>query len=359
MQGKGTILRAAVLACLAAACPAAEPGSPEGAEREADAPPAAGTFTFSVVPESEPVVLDPEGRVAVLEKTVPSGPRRIACLFRLATGGLLPEEGPQAWSISVRHDPGLTVASGIDAANCPTLLEDPFSGVRVATIFDHDGKSSTPDLDPYELDLGASAFATARPATLAGCSGLPDDSAPGIISAVVLHFTRKMVLRPNAVSTILRFSYDVDVLPGRNPDLKVWFEDGLSVPRCSCGAVNALTVGSATVYPTGAEGLVLRFTGTVPGPSAFIRGDANADGAADLSDAIAILGFLFLHDPPVLPCRESADADDSGRLDISDGISLLNFLFLGRPPPPQPFPACGDDGATPDDLGCETFAPCA
>ncbi|MBI4605053.1 MAG: c-type cytochrome [Planctomycetes bacterium] len=81
----------------------------------------------------------------------------------------------------------------------------------------------------------------------------------------------------------------------------------------------------------------------------FLRGDANDDGRADISDAVFVLGFLFLSaDAP--PCRSAADSNDDGKLDISDAVSLLGFLFLGDPQPPAPFPEQGID-PTPD-LGC-------
>ncbi|MBI4603484.1 MAG: hypothetical protein HY721_16150 [Planctomycetes bacterium] len=79
-----------------------------------------------------------------------------------------------------------------------------------------------------------------------------------------------------------------------------------------------------------------------PGP-AFKRGDANASGRVDLSDAVFLLGFLFLGDSPP-PCPDAADADDSGALDITDAIFDLGFLFLGNAPPPAPGPStCGPD----------------
>ena len=84
------------------------------------------------------------------------------------------------------------------------------------------------------------------------------------------------------------------------------------------------------------------------GPS-FLRGDANRDGALDLSDPIAILFLLFAAE--TLPCAEAADANDDGRLDISDPIFLLRYLFLGGERPPEPFLKPGPD-PTPDALGC-------
>src|SRR5262245_19491488 len=94
----------------------------------------------------------------------------------------------------------------------------------------------------------------------------------------------------------------------------------------------------------------------------FHRGDVNVDERLDISDAVTTLGFLFLGSPPTLPCFDAADSNDDGKVDISDPTRTLGFLFLGSPPPPVPFgPAlsdCGDD-PTPDDLDCQSFAPCA
>jgi hypothetical protein len=84
--------------------------------------------------------------------------------------------------------------------------------------------------------------------------------------------------------------------------------------------------------------------------SGFLRGDANDDGKVDLSDAVAILGYLFLGDEAPR-CLDAADANDSGIVEISDAVRLLNHLFLGAPPPPPPYPESGAD-ATPDALSC-------
>ena len=81
-------------------------------------------------------------------------------------------------------------------------------------------------------------------------------------------------------------------------------------------------------------------------------------GVADMGDAVAILGDLFLGDVQVGNCRDSMDVDDNGFVEITDGIYLLSFLFSGGNAPASPFAACGVDrgGASP---GCESYAPCA
>ncbi len=88
----------------------------------------------------------------------------------------------------------------------------------------------------------------------------------------------------------------------------------------------------------------------------FKRGDMDADGDRNVTDAVALLTHLFLggEEPP---CLKSADADDNGSLEITDAIKLLTHLFLGDPPPPDPFLTCGED-LSPDPLTCNRFPPC-
>jgi hypothetical protein len=92
--------------------------------------------------------------------------------------------------------------------------------------------------------------------------------------------------------------------------------------------------------------------GGTPGSAAisFLRGDANGDGGADISDPLVMLRHMFLGEP--VSCADAVDADDSGVADITDPLHLLKFLFLGAAPPPSPFPTAGAD-LTPDTLGCD------
>src|SRR6266545_1437379 len=99
----------------------------------------------------------------------------------------------------------------------------------------------------------------------------------------------------------------------------------------------------------------LYFTAGVPLQAApFLRGDANAGGEVDISDAISTLAFLF-SGSRAPACSDAADANDDGRIDITDPIFTLDFLFLGGVVPPAPYPACGPD-LTPDELDCEAYA---
>jgi hypothetical protein len=90
----------------------------------------------------------------------------------------------------------------------------------------------------------------------------------------------------------------------------------------------------------------------------FVRGDSNLDGSIDLSDAVAILNFLFGGEGKVHDCRNSMDADDNASVNITDAVYLLGHLFLGGPEPPAPHPGCGLDPAPPGsagNLGCLDF----
>ena len=95
------------------------------------------------------------------------------------------------------------------------------------------------------------------------------------------------------------------------------------------------------------------FTGCRP----FVRGDADASGSLEVTDAVTILTELFLG-RRVVSCFQAADVDDGNVVNVTDAIRLLGFLFLGAAPPPAPFPDCGLDD-TRDGLGCFRYPPCA
>ena len=72
-------------------------------------------------------------------------------------------------------------------------------------------------------------------------------------------------------------------------------------------------------------------------------GDTNQDGRTDLSDAVSLLGHLFIGNPERLPCGDGAVADPGNavlldlngdtQIDLADGIHLLIYLFQGGPQP--------------------------
>ncbi|MCA8959839.1 MAG: dockerin type I repeat-containing protein [Planctomycetes bacterium] len=165
------------------------------------------------------------------------------------------------------------------------------------------------------------------------------------------------------VPTGTAFALDV---PGEGA-VEVWLDDG------SGGATTPYATGIAYA-PLGGSGRViavswefggyggdrvalaaryLDFFGLRPVP--FIRGDFTADGAVDIGDAVALLGYLFLGSSTA--CAKAGDIGDDGLVNIGDAIALLDFLFAGGPAPAPPHPTCGPDGA-PDLLPCTAFPPC-
>lgn len=88
----------------------------------------------------------------------------------------------------------------------------------------------------------------------------------------------------------------------------------------------------------------------------FVRGDADADGQINLTDAVYLLGCLFLG-TECASCSDAGDTNDDGSSNLADPIYLLNFLFLGGPTPPDPGGSCGAD-PTDDTLDCASFTPC-
>jgi hypothetical protein len=86
-----------------------------------------------------------------------------------------------------------------------------------------------------------------------------------------------------------------------------------------------------------------------------VRGDINADGQHDISDAVSSLEYLF--GSGSVPCEAAVDANNDDLINIADTIFVLSYLFAGGLPPEDPFSACGQDPAG-SALDCASFPPC-
>jgi glucose/arabinose dehydrogenase len=114
--------------------------------------------------------------------------------------------------------------------------------------------------------------------------------------------------------------------------------------------------GSGELYILDHETKVFRIVAAEPsGPPEFLRGNANADAAVDISDAVFILLHLFLGAAPAPACEDSLDTDDTGEINVTDAVFLLDGLFKGGSSPAAPYPGCGVD-PTEDTLGCAATA---
>lgn len=121
------------------------------------------------------------------------------------------------------------------------------------------------------------------------------------------------------------------------------------------GAGSAIVTGYSQGLQTGHDFVTVKHVLTPDAP--FLRGDANGDGAVNLSDAIHTLLSLFIVNLE-LRCGDATDSNDDGAIDLSDAVHTLRFLFLqGNAPPPPGFSTCGRD-PTEDVLGCATFLGC-
>ncbi|MGE3166243.1 MAG: M12 family metallo-peptidase [Planctomycetota bacterium] len=170
-----------------------------------------------------------------------------------------------------------------------------------------------------------------------------DNSAAGgwFVIGVVFDQNIQVVIPPGTNQLITRFAVDVDasVTPGELLELQV--RDDLSDPVVDL--TFGLSDGSA-LRPARISG----FLSAVAGAS-FVRGDANATGSVDISDAVLTLGYLFAGDS--VSCLDALDVADDGQVNIGDAISLLSYLFSGGTAPAAPFPAAGID-PTPDAIDC-------
>ena len=91
----------------------------------------------------------------------------------------------------------------------------------------------------------------------------------------------------------------------------------------------------------------------LPSETRLRRGDCNHDGEVDISDAICILGWLFLGGETP-KCVAAANTNGDAEEDISDATYLLSHLFLGGLAPVAPFPECGPSSLPTDDWTCAT-----
>ena len=114
-----------------------------------------------------------------------------------------------------------------------------------------------------------------------------------------------------------------------------------SIPFFADTALSASVI--ADLGGAKADGILASACDIVECQETFVRGDANADGGIEISDAITILAYLFLDNSGAPSCLKSADTDASGNLNLTDAVYLLSFLFLGGTPPDAPFPECGSD----------------
>jgi len=95
-----------------------------------------------------------------------------------------------------------------------------------------------------------------------------------------------------------------------------------------------------------------------------LPGDMDQNGKLELTDAVRVLGHLFLGTFPVLPCEggDSAnpgpgelaliDVNNDQKIDLSDAVYILGYLFLGTNGPPALGTECTRIQGCPDNAAC-------
>ncbi|MBI4583301.1 MAG: PKD domain-containing protein [Planctomycetes bacterium] len=136
--------------------------------------------------------------------------------------------------------------------------------------------------------------------------------------------------------------------------------EGIQVPHTYTRPGNFLLKLTVTDSAT-RTGSVARLVLVTKPPHRQIPGDCNQDKNVDITDAVCILGTLFLGQPARFPCGDGTPAHAANRslfdwqpddaVDISDAVSLLRFLFLGGPRHPLAIPGM-------ETAGCVFIADC-
>jgi hypothetical protein len=145
---------------------------------------------------------------------------------------------------------------------------------------------------------------------------------------------------------------------GESRDLVLRFEDGFCPPKSP--AVSNCVIYHGKDFP---PSTMVPLTIVLRGQEApYRRGDADASGKVNLSDAVFVLDALFFGGRRP-PCDRAADANADDKVDLSDVVGILNYLFRGAWLLRSPFLECGlEEWEGLDffpDLHCASFPPCA
>ena len=253
--------------------------------------------------------------------------------------------------VTAQNDPIVSVAlyNGLDQDMDPT---DDFSGTEPLAI---DPLSVNPDgspivifepgsltagdlvAGPATLDLASVIGITVTAVLLEGTvatNAASFTSTPitgGVLSALLDQVDNPLPFPPGSLLDLLMFS-------GINPSIDLdgdGTNDAYSVDL-------ALTAVSCVILPPA--------LGTP-----FERGDCDADGTANITDAVKTLQYLFLSD--TIECESACDSDDDGFVNITDPVALLQYLFSAGSAPPPPLGMCDVD-PTADMLTCSAYPSC-
>ena len=238
------------------------------------------------------------------------------------------DAGAQGWSL------------GVAAENC-VITAIVVEGVVVNTLWDADPDPLVPPgAVERTKDLVTSGFKSVKLANTNYVAVPPAPQPPpdifGAVSAIVLNNEEFEVLLPTGTQVVAKIAVKVTIPTGEDcVTARIYYFNGLKGPGQPVN--NAVTYKGETVTPT-LDAAVIQLCPRASG-GLRIPGDANDDGTLDISDAVAMLGFLYLGNPKHLPCDDGSATDPAnvklidwqpdGAIDISDAVAMLTFLYLG------------------------------
>ena len=134
------------------------------------------------------------------------------------------------------------------------------------------------------------------------------------------------------------------------------FTAGFVVDVSGTGAVIPATGDRASdEEPCPLHEILVVELGDTPPQTLFSRGDANADGKVNITDAVVSAQNIFLQSLIFIDCDDALDANNDEMLDAADPIMILEWIFLDGPFLEAPFRTCGaGDEAAGDGLDCAT-----
>lgn len=132
---------------------------------------------------------------------------------------------------------------------------------------------------------------------------------------------------------------------GMGSSTLVWLEQGgATIQGYNVNVSSAELLSVFFSIPTGAsfglwdvwvENTLISATVTKPEGFTVLYqcGDANADNAVNVSDAVWIINYVFLTGSPQPYPMESAEVNCDGQVNISDAVWLINYVFISGPAP--------------------------
>ncbi len=278
------------------------------------------------------VLGDPEVQVAVVAENTEIEPVQVS--GTIESGGTAPfvlsaaeVTSPQGLSVDVAvelsgPEPMDAFTFGLTHASLHLSLDSIVAGSVVAGLNDGEGA------DYFVVNVSP--------------SGALDGGTVGCVASFGAPFDRIPAGDPQEVCI---FTYTVSPSAPDETPVALRFSSSLGSPPVPV----VVSVGGFSETPVRDDGEVLIMGIPIP---VFVRGDANGDGALDISDPFFLALHLFV-DGPGPQCSVSGDANDDATLSIADAIFALDYLFQSGPSPAAPFPDCGPDADETDALLCE------